>query len=349
MVVQRLTLIVLAALGLCGLLGCGEPQAPIPKDAIVIRGAGATFPAPLYKHWITEFQKAHDKVIIDYEAVGSGEGIKRFMNESVMFGASDAAMNDEQIASVKRGAHLIPATAGIIVLAYNLKGVDALKLTREVYVDIFLGDIKKWNDPRIQKSNPDAQLPNQNIVIVARRDSSGTTYAFTNHLSAVSTKWRDRGPGIGKVVDWPGNAMTAKGNEGVAGRIKISDGSIGYVEFGFADRAELSMAALENKAGRFTRPLCDSGAATLQHHAGLMPDNLRIFFPDPDGESSYPIVTYSWLLVYENYANAEKWKHLKAFIKYGLTQGQAYSAGHGYCRLPDQVVKLALAKLDQIQ
>ena len=214
---------------------------------------------------------------MSYDAVGSGEGTRQFMAGTVDFGASDAAMRDDQMAAVARGVQLLPAVAGSIVLAYNLDGLGGdLKLTRDVYVDIFLGKIKTWDDSRIKAINPGLRLPNDNIALVVRQDSSGTTYAFTNHLSAISDTWRDRGPGVGQMIDWPGNAMVAPGNEGVAGRIKMSQGAIGYVEYGIAQRAGLSMAWLENKAGQFVQPHGGSGLATLLNVT--IPQN-RAFFP----------------------------------------------------------------------
>ena len=282
----------------------GAPAKNVPPGTMHIHGAGATFPAPLYKKWLEEYHKRRPEVMVSYDAVGSGEGIKEFMAGRVEFGASDAAMSDAQIAEVARGVQLVPAVAGSIVLAYNLEGLGGdLKLTREVYVDIFLGKIKSWDDLRIKRINPELNLPKSDIALVVRQDSSGTTYAFTNHLSAVSDEWRDRGPGVGTLIDWPGSAMAARGNEGVAGRIKISKGSIGYVEYGMARRAGLSMAWLENKAGQFIEPHGGSGLATLLNTP--LPENLRVFFPDPDGQDSYPIVTYSWLLLYKQYDDAQ--------------------------------------------
>ncbi|HJY81559.1 MAG TPA: phosphate ABC transporter substrate-binding protein PstS [Candidatus Binatia bacterium] len=320
----------------------------VPTDAIQLHGAGATFPAPLYKKWMEEYQKRNPKMRLSYDIVGSGEGIKRFIAGTVDFGASDAAMNDEQMASVGRGVQLIPATAGILVLAYNLEGIGGdLKLKRDVYVDIFLGKIKKWNDSRIEAANPGLHLPSDEIVIVTRQDSSGTTYAFTNHLSTISTEWRDRGPGTGTLINWPGNVMRASGNEGVAGRIKLSRGAIGYVEYGFAERTGLSMAWLENKEGQFIQPSGGSGLVTLLNIP--MPDNLRVFVPDPEGKDSYPIVTYSWLLLYKKYDDPQKVTALKQYLKWNLTVGQEFSESLGYIRLPPQVVARATAALEEIQ
>ena len=313
-----------------------------------LHGAGATFPAPLYKKWLEEYQKQHPDVQLSYKAIGSGEGIKQFMAGAVDFGASDAAMSDEEMAAVARGVQLLPLVAGSIVLAYNLDGLGGdLKLSRDVYVDIFLGKITTWDDPRLKAINPHLRLPHDNIALVARQDSSGTTYALTNHLSAISAKWRDQGPGVGRAIAWPSHPMMAPGNEGVAGRIKNSKGAIGYVEYGFAQRAGLPMAWLENKAGQFIQPRGDSGTATLLNVE--MPENLRIFFPDPDGKDSYPIVTSSWLLLYKHYDDQHRAAALKQYTKWCLTEGQAFNEALGYIRLAPQVVERTMTAVDSIQ
>lgn len=317
---------------------------------VTLQGGGATFPAPLYQRWISAFAEQQPNLQISYKAVGSGEGIHDFLAEALDFAGSDAALNDEQMAQVKRGAVLVPATAGIIVLAYHIENLNGpLKLPRDVYEDIFAGKITRWNDARIRSANPDLKLPNQTITIVARQDSSGTTFAFTNHLSAISDHWRDRGPGVGKVVDWPGNTMTVRGNEGVASRIKVSEGSIGYIEYGFAKRLQLPMAWLQNKAGRFVEPNDHAGADTLVRNAERMPDNLRLLLPDPDGEDAYPILTLSWLLLYQHYPNQAKLSALKEFVTFGLSEGQRYSRELGYVALPDEIVSRSLKALDSIQ
>ena len=298
MTVREIALVMLA--GLLVSLGSGctsnEAESGLDSNAIQLAGAGATFPAPLYEKWLDVYQKQNPVVQLSYEAIGSGDGTKQFMAGSVDFGTSDDAMKDEEIAKVESGVQLVPVVAGSIVLAYNLEGIGGdLKLPRDVYVDIFLNEITTWDDPRIQAANPGLKLPSDNIALAVRQDSSGTTFAFTNHLSAISDKWRDRGSGVGKVIDWPGNAMAAHGNEGVAGRIVQSVSSIGYVEYGTAQRAGLKMAWLENQAGQFIQPHGGSGLATLLNVD--MPENLRVFFSDPAGADSYPIVTYSWLLL----------------------------------------------------
>lgn len=345
----------IATLGFIGLIPAVQaqtaaPTATVASGPVALRGAGATFPAPLYQKWIDVYTKANPTLAIEYKVVGSGEGVKRFLENSVDFGASDAALSDEQIAKAPGGATLVPATAGAIVLAYNLPDVKgALKLSREVYADIFLGKIRNWNDPRIQALNPDLKLPNLTITLVARQDSSGTTYAMTNHLSAISAAWRNQGPGVGKVIDWPGISMVALGNEGVAGRIKRSWGSIGYVEYGFAKRLGLPMAHLENKAGVFVEPNLNSGQAALAANVSQIPGNLRVFLPDPDGENSYPIVTFTWLLLYDRYLNPQKSATLKGFVNWALSDGQGYSIDQGYIPLPENVATLARAAVNRVQ
>ena len=345
---QIFRLIMIILLG--GVISCGQRTAEPKPPGIKIAGAGATFPYPLYKNWIQVYQNAHKNVDILYDPVGSGEGIRRFLNQEVDFGASDAAMSDEEMAKVERKVKLIPATAGIVVLAYNLKGVNGvLKLPREVYVAIFAGEIKKWDDPRIKQANPELNLPALDLIPVTRAEGSGTTYAFTNHLSAISKDWRDRGPGVGKVVKWPAHAMSARWNEGVAGRVKITDGAIGYMEYSYAKLGGLPMALLENKAGKFIEPSPKFGQATLTNTQNDMPENLRMFFPDPPGENSYPIVTYSWILVYGSYPDQKKGTLVKDFVKWGLTEGQNYSEDLGFCSLPPHIRELGLKALHEIQ
>ena len=316
---------------------------------IILQGAGATFPAPLYKKWIGVFTAQNPDIGVEYKEVGSGEGVQRFLAQTVDFGASDAAMTDEQMARVANGARLVPATAGMVVLAYNLPGVDgALKLSRDVYADIFLRRIVTWNDPRIQVLNPDLKLPNRSIVIAARQDRSGTTFALANHLNAISSAWR-QGPGVGYAIDWSGRAMLARGNEGVAGLVKSSVGALGYMEYGFADRLRLPMAHLQNREGRFVAPSDRTGRAALASSARQMPDNLRLYLPDPEGEDSYPIVSLTWLLLYERYPDQQKSAALKRFVTWGLSSGQSFGPELGYIALPADVASRSRAALERIQ
>jgi phosphate transport system substrate-binding protein len=342
-----------AAIGLLAGLAtaCTDPPEPpvVAGDRLDIHGAGATFPAPLYRKWIEVYGAEHAEVGISYDAVGSGEGIKRFIAEAVDFGASDAAMKDSEIAQVARGVRLVPATAGMVVLAYNIWGLDGvLKLKRDVYVDIFLGKIRKWNDPRIATSNPGIALPDMDISTVVRVDSSGTTYAFTSHLSAISDEWR-RGPGTGKLIDWPGRASVARGNEGVAGRLKLASGSIGYVEYGFARRLGLAVAILENQAGELVAASPRSGQIALASGSEDPPSDLRIFISDPEGPGAYPIVSYSWLLLYARYAEAAKANALRQLVDWGLHQGQRIAEEMGYIPLPDAITAKASEVVAGIQ
>lgn len=333
------------------LISCGkgtqdEPdQGQASRDAgTTLAGAGATFPEPLYQAWLKRYREIDPDIAVTYEGIGSGGGIKRFIAEEVDFGASDAAMSDAEIDRVTRGVKLIPATAGMVVLAYNLPGVEGdLRLPRDVYVDIFLGKIWRWDDPRIVAVNPGLELPSRLIQTVVRRDGSGTTYAFTKHLSSLSKAWREEGPGTGKQLDWPGGAMTGKGNEGVAQKVNISYGAIGYMEYGFAQRLGLPMALLENRAGQFVRPDADSGRAALAAESRAdLPANLRLFLPDPTGPSSYPIVTLSWILAYGRYAEPAKAEALKALLTWALDEGQDLAEGMGYIPLPDELTAKAM-------
>lgn len=336
---------------LAAAISCAIAAMPWPALAskLELHGAGSTFSAPLYEKWIDAFEKAHPSIGIKYDAIGSGEGIARFVNATVDFGASDVPMSAAEAAKVKRGAIQVPSTAGMVVLAYNLPGVKGqLKLPQDVYVDIFLGKIKTWDDPRILAANTDLDLPSTSIAVVGRLDSSGTTYAFTSHLAAVSEKWREEGPGIGKRVDWPHNAMLARGNEGVASRIKISNGAIGYVEFGFARKLDLAVALLENKSGQFVAPTQQSGGAALAASATEGLEQLASSLTNPTDPQAYPIVTYSWLLLNENYP-ADQAEAIVSFVGWGLDAGQAIAPDLGYLALPAAVADLGKNALSRIK
>ncbi|NEV64474.1 phosphate ABC transporter substrate-binding protein PstS [Thiorhodococcus minor] len=337
-----------ATLTLSGALSARSASA---EDApLVVRGAGATFPQPLYARWIQDYAQQHPEVRFEYEGVGSGAGVRRFLEGSVDFGASDAAMNDAELAKVDpdKGVIMLPMTAGMVVLAYNVPGIaGGLRLPRSVYLDIFAGKLRYWDHPRIRDANPDLELPHKAIVTVVRRESSGTTFAFTNHLGAIDPSWADSGPGVGKVVDWPGNAMTARGNEGVAHLVKITDGAIGFMAYEFAHRLELPMAALQNESGAFVPPGAKTGQAALAS-AEEIPEDLRVYLPDPAGQDAYPIVSYSWLLLYERYAEPKVAAALKGAIGWGLGQGQATAEEMGYIPLPETMTAKARETLARI-
>jgi len=326
------------AAALVGLAALGmTPAGAAHAEPIALSGAGATFPAPLYGHWIEAFHTRRPDVTIAYDRVGSGEGVARFLAGQVDFGASDTLPPPADLA---RGGDVlaIPATAGMVVLAYNLPGLSGeLRLPADVYGGIFAGTITRWDDPAIRAANPGLALPHRSIAVVVRHDSSGTTHAFTRHLAAASPVWAERGFGTGKLVRWPAGAMQARGNEGVAARIRISDGAIGYVEYGFAARLGLPMATLRNADGQYVRPTPAGGAAAL---AAGGPDP-RVPIDAPPGADSYPIVTYSWLLARRSPADPAKGAALRDFVAYGLTEGQPTAQAMGYIPLPEGVAQAA--------
>ncbi|MEH2081131.1 MAG: phosphate ABC transporter substrate-binding protein PstS [Nostoc sp.] len=311
-----------------------------------LSGAGASFPAPLYDTWFTDLNKKYPNLQVDYASVGSGSGVEQFIKGTVDFGASDVAMKDEEIQKVPadRGVVLLPVTAGSIVLAYNLPDVPELKLPRAVYADILLGKITSWDDAQIAKANPGVKLPKESITVVYRSDGSGTTGVFTKHLSAISPEWKSK-VGEGKTVNWP-KGVGAKGNEGVTAQIQQTQGSIGYVEYGYAKQNSLKFAALENKGGKFVVASEESASKTLESVA--LPANLRSFISDPDGADSYPIVTYTWILAYKKYPNVAKAKAIEAAIEYALTDGQKQASALGYVPLPSNVITKVAAAADQI-
>jgi phosphate transport system substrate-binding protein len=313
-----------------------------------ITGAGASFPAPLYQNWFVLLGREVSQLQFDFQSVGSGAGIERFTQNVIDFGASDVAMTDEQIKKVNRGVLMLPMTAGSVVIAYNLPEVKELKLSRKVYVGIFLGKITRWNDPLIAQDNPGVELPDRAITVVHRSDGSGTTAVFTQHLSAISPEW-EKEIGAGTAVQWPanrGNFVGNRGNEGVTSLISQTQGSIGFIEYGFARKNNLSTAMLENQAGKFIAPGPESGSATLAKVE--LPENLRAFITDPAGEDSYPIVTYTWMLLYKKYDDPNKAIALEAMIQFGLTTGQEQAAQLGYIPLPQNVREKVAAAADII-
>jgi len=320
----------------------------LAQDKIRLTGSGASFPFPLYSVWFKNFSKNHKEANIDYQAKGSGAGILDLINGTVDFAASDAAMSPEEIAKVKNGVVLLPMTAGEIVLAYNLPDVKELKLPRDVYPDIFLGKITQWNDERIQSANPDVKMPDLPITVVRRADSSGTTFGFTNHLSAISEAWKN-GPGAGKTVTWPSSdkIIASPKNDGVTATIKQTPGAIGYIEYGYALGAKVPMAYLQNKAGQFVYPGAESGAATLA--SATLPENLIVWMFDPEGEKSYPIATFTWMLFYGQNADPKKAEILREMVEYGLTEGQKLSDKMGYIPLPENVITAVRAAAQKIQ
>lgn len=345
--ITRITAKVSAVVLTIGLAACGggsDTGTTGSGGQVNLVGAGASFPSPIYQRWFQELSNSDPNLQVDYQSVGSGAGVERFTQELVDFGASDVAMTDEEIAQVGRGVILLPMTAGSIVLAYNLPDVSGLQLSREVYVDILLGKITNWNDPKIAAINPDLTLPDRAITVVYRSDGSGTTGVFTKHLSAISSEWKEK-VGEGKTVQWPTGIGGAK-NDGVTAQIRQSEGAIGYVEYGYAQTAGLNMASLENSSGNYIVPSSESATATLG--AVTLPENLRAFITDPEGDNSYPIVTYTWMLAYGQYDDAAKAQGIEKMIEYGLNEGQQVSSELGYIPLPENVRQKVLEAADKI-
>jgi phosphate transport system substrate-binding protein len=349
----------LAALGLlgsllaCSMQGPGKAKPQVPPGSVLLQGAGSTFPSLLYNQWFAAYEQTHPQTVITYDSVGSGEGIRRFLGRNVKdedkvdFGASDAALQDNEIAQAPDGVVMVPVTAGGVALAYNLpEATPELKLSRKAYAGIFLGEIKNWNDPLIAAANPGVKLPRLTIVTVVRWDASGTTFALTKHLDAISEKWRSQ-YGASEVVDWPGNAMRAKGNEGVAGLLQQSVGGLAYVGSEFAHKYGLRAALLENKDGLFVKPNEESIRAALA--SAQMPENLRVYVPDPSGPEAYPIATFTWILLRKNYADPAKAKAIRDLFAWGLGDGQHYASDLGYVPLPPGVVEKAQAALQTVK
>lgn len=325
--------------------GTNQAASPVADNANVsLVGAGASFPAPFYLRCFSEYNQKYPNIQVSYQSIGSGAGVEQFTQETVDFAASDVAITKEQAAKVERGVKAIPLTAGAIVLAYNLPGVETIRLPREVYPAIFTGEIKNWNNEKIASANPGVKLPNLPITVVHRADGSGTTAVFTQHLSEISPQWKSK-VGSGKTVDWL-VGVGAKGNEGVTAQIQQTQGAIGYLEYGYASQNKIPVAALENNAGNYIQPSAQTAANTLE--SITLPENLIAFEPDPEGGQAYPIVTYTWLLVYNKYPDQQKAQALENVVEYALNDCQAFSNELGYVPLPKSVVEKVRSKVEQI-
>ena len=311
---------------------------------VALSGAGASFPAPLYIKWVSEYHKAHPDIEINYQSIGSGGGIKQILEKTVDFGASDAPMKDEELAKASGKLVHIPTTIGAVVLAYNVPGVpQGLKLTRKAVAGIFLGDIKKWNDPEIAKNNPDAKLPDSDISVSYRSDGSGTTAVFTSFLASASPAWKEK-VGEGKAVKFP-IGSGAKGNEGVSGQVKSTPGTIGYVELAYAKQTGLSYGVVENAGGKYIEPSLSSISAAAASLSAKMPDDLRAWIIDAPGDASYPISSFTFIMVYEDMPDATKGKALGQFLWWAVHDGQKLGGALDYAPLPDEVVSKIEAKL----
>lgn len=312
---------------------------PAHAQQVSLVGAGASFPAPLYVEWFRRFDEANPDVSVNYQSVGSGAGIQQFTRGIVDFAASDAAMSDREIRAVDGNVLMIPMTAGGIVFAFNLPGIDTLALSQEAAVGLASGDIRRWNDPRIAATNCDASLPDLPVTWVHRSDGSGTTYVFSGWLAANDARWAAR-VGQGKRLTWPGlNAVGGKGNAGVAAIIGQTPGAVGYIEFGYAMKSsrQLPMASLENEQGRFIAPSVASCTAALASFE--LPPNLRAFEFRPSFAEAYPIVTLTWILAKPVYDDANQAQALVRLLTWCLGPGQEQSADLGYIPLPETMTR----------
>jgi phosphate transport system substrate-binding protein len=312
---------------------------------MLINGAGATFPYPIYSKWFNEYAKVDPSVRFNYQSIGSGGGQKQILSETVDFGASDGPMSDENLAKAPGKLLHIPTVAGADVISYNLPGNPKLKLDGPTVAAIFLGKIRKWSDPAITGQNPGVSLPNQDILVVHRSDGSGTTYIFTDYLSSVSSDWKEK-VGKGTSVNWP-VGLGGKGNEGVSGQVKQSPGAIGYIELAYAKQNNLPYADMKNSTGRYVAASIESVTAALA--TAQIPDDFRFSMVNPPGADAYPIAGTTWLLVYAQQKDAAKGAKLVAFLRWAYLEGEKMAASLDYAPLPENVQTRVLERIAEIK
>lgn len=327
------------------LLAVGTVVAPAAAQMLV-NGAGATFPYPIYSKWFDEYAKVDGSAWFNYQSIGSGGGIRQITARTVDFGASDGPMTDEQLKQAPGELFHIPTVMGAVVATYNLPGNPRLRFTPDVLADVFLGKITKWNDPRIMAVNPGVALPDQPIVVVHRSDGSGTTYIWVDYLSKVSPEWEQK-VGRGTSANWP-VGLGGKGNEGVTGQVKNTPGALGYVELAYAITNKLAVAAIRNQAGKFVEPAIESTTAAAAGAAKNMPADFRVSLTNAPGADAYPVAGFTWLLVYKEQADEAKGRALVKFFWWAIHEGQKYAPDLHYAPLPAPVVKLVEAKIGQI-
>jgi phosphate transport system substrate-binding protein len=312
---------------------------------MMINGAGATFPYPIYSKWFDEYAKVDPSVRFNYQSIGSGGGQKQITAQTVDFGASDGPMSDDNVAKAPGKILHIPTVAGAVVITYNLDANPALKLDGETIANIFLGKTRKWNDPSIAAANPGAKLPDKEIVVVHRSDGSGTTFIFTDYLSKVSGEWKQKA-GNNTSVNWP-IGIGGKRNEGVAGQVKQTPGALGYVELIYAIQNKMPYAEVKNSAGEFVKASPDSVTAALA--TANVPDDFRFSITNAPGKNAYPISGATWLLVYEQQKDAARAKKLVEFLKWALTNGENMAKNLDYAPLPDSLRERVLNRIAEIK
>lgn len=323
-------------------------SAAVAAPAETINAAGATFPAPIYQKWFEEYHKAHPDVQINYQSVGSGAGIQQLTQGTVDFGASDMPMTNDQLGKITKYKVLhFPTVLGGVVPTYNVSGVSDLKFSGEALAGIFMGTIKKWNDATLKKDNPGVNLPNEDITVVHRSDGSGTSFVWTDFLSKVSPDWKSK-VGASTSVNWP-VGLGGKGNEGVAGLVKQTPNSIGYVELIYAAQNKMGYGSVKNAAGIFVKADFNTVTEAAAGAVKEMPDDFRVSITNAPGKNAYPISTFTWLLIPDKIDNAAKKTAVKAFLQWMLNAGQGEASGLSYAPLPKPVVAKEVKQIAAIQ
>jgi phosphate transport system substrate-binding protein len=339
MTMNRLVIAGFAALALTG--------ATLIAQSHQISGAGATFPFPIYSKWFSEYNKKFPNVQINYQSIGSGGGIRQLTAQTVFFGATDGPMTNDQLLAAPGKVLHFPTVLGAVVPIYNVGGLNDLKFTGPVLAGIFLGSITKWNDPAIAKLNPGVNLPGDDITVVHRSDGSGTTYIFADFLGKVSPEWKKR-VGVATALNWP-VGLANKGNEGVAGLVKQTPGSIGYVELIYALQNKIASGAVQNMAGKFLKASVEGVTAAAASAVGAMPADFRVSITNAPGDTAYPISSFTWLLLYESPKDKAAAKTMVEFMRWALTDGQQFAGQLGYAPLPPGVVTLEMEALKKIK
>jgi phosphate transport system substrate-binding protein len=323
------------------------PAATSLAQTVQINGAGATFPYPIYSKWFSEYNKMHPDVEINYQSIGSGGGIRQLTNQTVFFGATDGPMTAEQQFAAPGPILHLPTVLGAVVPIYNIPGVDTqLKFAGKVLADIIMGKITKWNDAAIAGLNPGVKLPATDITVAHRSDGSGTTYIFVDYLSKVSPDFK-KTVGVATSVNWP-VGVGGKGNEGVAGLVKQTPGSIGYVELVYAKQNKIDYGSVQNYDGEFVSATLESVTAAAAAAGKAMPKDFRVSITNAPGKGAYPISSFTWILLYEHPGDKKRSKIMVDFMKWALTEGQKYATDLGYAPLPQEVVALAMEALKRI-
>jgi len=318
------------------------------QDPMLVNGAGATFPLPVYSKWFDEYHKAHPGVQINYQSVGSGAGIRQLQSGTVDFGASDMPMTDEQLGQAKVPVQHFPTVLGAVVPTYNIPGVSAeLNFTPDALAGIYLGTITKWNDPAIAGANSGVNLPSSDIVVAHRSDGSGTTFIWTDYLSKVNADWKSK-VGRGASVNWP-VGLGGKGNEGVSGLVKETPNAVGYVELIYAIQNNMPYGRVRNAAGSFMKADLNGVTAAAAAAAKNMPDDFRVSITNPEGKTAYPISSFTWLLIPTKISDPVKRDTLKGFLKWMMTDGQKFTEPLSYAKLPKEVVEKEMKAIAKIQ